>query len=736
MNPKQLDKMMEPISSPKSIQNWVLWTTGLFFSIIIGFYGYYSHANFQKHIVDNFNREQAALVQALGTVIKEYVTEASQDIQQLTLEIESSQSLDFAGEAIHTTYLIHKNGISAIILFDQSGRILSQIPDGKSDVSFQQQLKNLVVHTNNNERVYLTKRFPYQGENAVGLLSPIQFNSEKTVYLLGILGIESYINTHISGWLGQEPSVVLTNNKGDILTLYNPGHTGPAIMSKGNIRSLSETCLSCHQMNDFLDIQESSRSESVTHSVFQDPNGALQNRTTTSFTVLNEIWSISVFSPYKEVQGAIRKNYRNLLILSVLTLIIIVAFSHRVFTVQKHRAILETEAKNLRIIAESSEALRESEEKFRSVIEQSNDGIYVIQGDRFVFTNPRFSELTGYTSDEIQDTAITFKTLLAPEGLELVRKREEQTTRGEKPPNRFVIKGKRKDGQKRDFEVSITPVKWGNADAILGVMNDVTDRIEDQRILEEALAKARAGERVKTLFLENVSHEIRTPLNSILGFSDLIEERVKKHIKPEDRILFETLRKAGERLLHTVHEILEISQIESENIKPHFQKHDLVKILTKITSDYKNRAEVKHLKLHFKPGVKNAHVWCDEYSLTMAISNLVDNAIKYTHDGTVEIELMKDNVSYRVEIRDTGVGMSEEFMERMFDIFTQESEGYTKRYQGLGLGLAIAKRYFDLNQVSIHARSRKEKGTTFTLTFRTYQTKTIGEKSGVNSITT
>ncbi len=723
MNPKQLDQPLKPASttSPKSIQNWVLWATGLIFSIIIGFYGYYSHANFQKHIVDNFRHEQTALVQALGTVIREYVLEASQDIEQLTLEIEAAGSIHGARHTIQTTYQTHQKEILALIVLDPTGGIQFQIPAYEDqDSTFHRNLEDALKTYHHDKKTYLTERFFYRGGNAVGILSPVTFQDGTSYYLLGVLAIENYVNSHLSDWLGRKPAVILTDNEGDVLSLYNPTHSGPAIMSKGNIRSLDATCRSCHQKNDFLDISSSIQDGAATHSIFKDPNKILQNRTTTPFSVLNEIWSVSVFSPYEEIQGTIRRNYRNLLILSILTLVIIVAFSHRVFTVQKHRAILATEAQNLRILAESSEALKESEEKFRSVIEQSNDGIYVIQGDHFVFTNPRFSELTGYASEEIRSPKFSFKSLLAPEGLKLIQEREQRVAAGEELPNRFVIKGLRKDGEARDFEVSITVVKWGNADAILGVMNDVTDRIEDQRILEEALAKAQAGERVKTLFLENVSHEIRTPLNSILGFSDLIEERVREYIKPEDRILFETLRKSGERLLHTVHEILEISQIESENIKPDFQRHDLVKILTKITSEYKNRAEAKHLKLHFKPGVNKAPVWCDEYSLTMAISNLVDNAIKYTHDGTVEIELVKDNSSYRVEIRDTGVGMSEEFMERMFDIFTQESEGYTKRYQGLGLGLAIAKRYFDLNQVSIHARSRKEKGTTFTLSFKSY----------------
>ncbi|MFQ6612312.1 MAG: PAS domain-containing sensor histidine kinase [Fidelibacterota bacterium] len=739
MSPVAPDKNSTPAlkSAPQATSNWVLWTIGLVFSVTIAWYGYYSHFNFQRHIIANFNHEQAALVQALGTVIGAYVTEASQDIQQLAREIESTGKITNSSRFIETTYQIHRNEILALVLVNETGRIIFQTPStAEPDSAFKQQVQTILSANQPKTIPQLTRRITFRGNNVVGIISPVKLGKNKRYYLLGILGIENYINSHLSSWLGEEPAVILADHNGDILSLYNPTHTETKLMSKGNIRQLSRTCLNCHQVNDFFDMQQSTQSEIVTHSVFKDPDQVLQNRTTASLSVLNEIWSISIYSPYEEVQGAIRKNYRNLFIFSLLPLIVIIAFTHRVFTIQKHRAILETEAKNLRTIAASSEALQESEEKFRSVIEQSNDGIYVLQGYRFVFINSRFSELTGYTREDINGADFNFQRLLAPEGMAVIQEQEKLSARGQKIPDRFVLKGLRKDGEKRDFEVSITPVKWGNTDAILGVLNDVTERIEDQQTLEAALARARAGERVKTLFLENVSHEIRTPLNSILGFSDLIEDRVKEHIKPEDQILFETLRKAGERLLHTVHEILEISQIESENIQPHFQEHDLTKILENITADYTPRAEAKHLTIQFNSTLKTAPVWCDKHSLSLAISNLVDNAIKYTHDGSVEIKLEPGpDSTYIATINDTGVGMSEEFMERMFDIFTQESEGYTKKYQGLGLGLAITKRYLDLNQVAISVRSRKEKGSTFTLTFQTYPTKIISEKPEVNSIT-
>lgn len=352
-----------------------------------------------------------------------------------------------------------------------------------------------------------------------------------------------------------------------------------------------------------------------------------------------------------------------------------------------------------------------------------NDGIYILQNDKFLFANPRFSEITGYDSDELSKESFDFKRLFSKKGLKVLEKRDEMRNRGETPPSRYIFEGKRKDGQKRDFEASVTSVSWQEKPSILGVVNDVTERETARMNLEIALDQARQAEKVKSLFLANMSHEIRTPLNSILGFTDLIEMSSKGKIGIEEREFFDTIRQSGQRLMHTVHEILDLSQLEAEVEKSIPKLIQLNDIINKIVREFKPAAEKKGLGVFFKSNVKEAVIEADETQIEKSIVNLMDNAIKYTRKGKIDLALNQKSDQYIFKIHDTGIGISEEYLNQIYDSFSQESIGYTKKYQGLGLGLAITKRYMDMNDVSISVESKKGLGTTFTLKFKSFKKK-------------
>lgn len=379
---------------------------------------------------------------------------------------------------------------------------------------------------------------------------------------------------------------------------------------------------------------------------------------------------------------------------------------------------VEVSAIDISNIKKMEKAREESEKKFRSVIEQSNDGIYVLQDNRFVFTNNRFAEITGYQQEDLSGPDFNFKKIVAPEGLKIIEERETMRKQGLEPDSRYTFKGLRKDGHKRDFEVSVTRVDWVGKKATLGILQDVTESIEARRRLEEALEKAKEGERVKTLFLANMSHEIRTPLNSILGFTDLIEMSAKDKVSPEEQEFFNTIRQSGKRLMHTIHEILDMSQIEAKTMPVHIEECNLADIVIEVVTPFISIAQSKGLELNIDTNNYKGFISADENLVAKAISNVVENAIKYTDSGKIDVELMeKDNI-VALSIKDTGIGIEKEYIDEMFQTFTQESEGYTKKYQGVGLGLALTKRYLDLCHAEIEVKSEKGVGSSFTMFFK------------------
>lgn len=245
----------------------------------------------------------------------------------------------------------------------------------------------------------------------------------------------------------------------------------------------------------------------------------------------------------------------------------------------------------------------------------------------------------------------------------------------------------------------------------------VTERIKARKKLEEALERAERSDRVKSLFLANMSHEIRTPLNSIMGFTDIIESSTRELVSPEEKSFFDTIRDSVKRLMRTIHGILDISQIESGTmeIKPILM--DLGELTEKVVKECQPMAREKDLKLSFNSSMTDAIILADEYSIVQSLTNLVDNAIKYTEKGKVEVSLKGEGKNLMLRIQDTGIGMSKDYIDNLYDIFSQESTGYSRSFEGTGLGMALTKQHLDMNNVKIDVESTKGIGTTFTLTF-------------------
>jgi len=246
----------------------------------------------------------------------------------------------------------------------------------------------------------------------------------------------------------------------------------------------------------------------------------------------------------------------------------------------------------------------------------------------------------------------------------------------------------------------------------------VTEAVRHQKELEAAMLKAQVSDRVKTLFLANMSHEIRTPLNSLLGFMEVVEYETRSTASAELAQIFDSVHASGNRIIKTIHEILDISTIEAGGFELHPKVIHLTPIIRQIIKEMTPRAVEKKLYLNFQTHVRNDQENVDVYSIQQAIMNLVDNGLKYTKRGGVTVEIRGMGNNLVLTVKDTGIGMSQEYQTHMWDIFSQESTGYTKKYQGVGLGMALVKRYCNLNNVDIDVFSEKGVGSTFTLTFK------------------
>lgn len=237
--------------------------------------------------------------------------------------------------------------------------------------------------------------------------------------------------------------------------------------------------------------------------------------------------------------------------------------------------------------------------------------------------------------------------------------------------------------------------------------------------LNNAKEEAEKSNQIKSEFLAQMSHEIRTPVNAILSSTTVIKEELMGKLNNELLNFFDITESASKRVMRTIDLVLNMSEVQTGSYQPSPKPFDLLsKVLFPIYQEFRYGAEEKNLEFALKTETANTRIHADEYSVNQILSNLIDNAIKYTNEGKVEIVVFRDSKKrLTVKVQDTGMGISEEFLPNLYKSFTQEYHGYSRKYDGNGLGLALVKKYCEINQAEITVDSMKGKGTVFTVAF-------------------
>ncbi len=241
---------------------------------------------------------------------------------------------------------------------------------------------------------------------------------------------------------------------------------------------------------------------------------------------------------------------------------------------------------------------------------------------------------------------------------------------------------------------------------------DITERKQMMEELIIARAKAEEAVRIMNNFLLAMSHEIRTPLNPLLGFTALILEYFENQVDENVSRWFQAVKNNAERLEETVDKILDYENIESGQYISSSEKIDIKELIEKIVNRLSIKAMNKNLSLNIYLPDEGIEMESDKHAIETIISNLVDNAIKFTMKGSVEIKVEKLPDSVKIIVKDTGIGMSDEYQKFLYQAFSQEMMGYGREYEGTGLGLALSKKYIDMLNGEIHIYSKKGEGTT------------------------
>lgn len=275
----------------------------------------------------------------------------------------------------------------------------------------------------------------------------------------------------------------------------------------------------------------------------------------------------------------------------------------------------------------------------------------------------------------------------------------------------------------RDFAVpilrtNIFPINIDEENFVVLLHEDQTEQVLAEEEIRKARDMSNEANRLKDTFLTVLSHELRTPLNIILGYSTIIRENLIDKFTAEEKVYLDNLYAGSSRLFKSITQMLEFAQIEAGNYKMNIDSYNLCDVVRScVTTNKKNALEKKlEIKEHYER--KNIYVDMDLQSTETAINNLLDNAIKFTRHGFIDIEvdLMEERGLATLKIKDTGIGISSEYLDHLHQPFSQEDLNIGRNYEGNGLGLALTQKYIEKMGGSILVDSIKGVGTTFTIT--------------------
>ncbi|MBI9071099.1 MAG: transporter substrate-binding domain-containing protein [Melioribacteraceae bacterium] len=268
------------------------------------------------------------------------------------------------------------------------------------------------------------------------------------------------------------------------------------------------------------------------------------------------------------------------------------------------------------------------------------------------------------------------------------------------------------------LEIRGIPSKKGLAVFI----KDITHVKDHFRELTIAKEKAEKSDKLKSEFLAQISHEIRTPVNNILNYTGLLIENCSADEpgeKEDSDYIYESISASSKRIMRTIDLLINMSEIQLGSYDTIIKTINLGKeVIEPLLKEYRNNAVKKDIELNYINKTNGTAVKGDLFSITQILSNLIDNSIKYTLKGSVVIEADKNETGkIIITVKDTGIGISKEFLPHIFEPFRQEEQGYTRSFDGNGIGMALVKKYCELNDIDIKVSSIKKEGTIFKLTF-------------------
>ncbi len=369
------------------------------------------------------------------------------------------------------------------------------------------------------------------------------------------------------------------------------------------------------------------------------------------------------------------------------------------------------------------DALRESEEKFRSFVEHANDIVYALSKEGvFTYVSPNWKDILGHDPKEVLGKGID--QFVHPDDLERCAQFLQKVLDTGQKQEGIEYRAQHKNGEWRWHLSNASPLKaqGGNVTSYIGIARDITDRKKVQEELVKAKEAAESANKAKSEFLANMSHEIRTPLNAVIGFSQLLQDTPLSYLQEQ---YVDNVNASAQTLLGIINDILDFSKIEAGKFELELIKTDMYELINQSIDIIKYSAAKKDLEvlLDIDPDMPRfAEV--DPVRLKQILANLLSNAVKFTEAGEIELKVRfekqeKSRGIYNFSVRDTGIGITEQQKKKLFKAFSQADSSTTRKYGGSGLGLIISENIAGKMGAKLNLKSSQGRGSVFYFSIKT-----------------
>lgn len=363
----------------------------------------------------------------------------------------------------------------------------------------------------------------------------------------------------------------------------------------------------------------------------------------------------------------------------------------------------------------AEEDTKKMHKRFVLAMSSTTDGIFdwdFVSNERFF--SPRLKEMLGYKEEEFKDTHEFFNQLIHPADYENFWIQTNNYLKGHLKDYSITYRLKCKNGKWLWVNSRARALydQRGNAIRLIGVLTDITKIKENELQLKSDKLRAVKANKAKSIFLANMSHEIRTPLNSIIGISNILSQ---SHQLPEkNKNLVKILNFSSIHLLELINNVLDLSKIENNELSLKNEEFDPSGLFQQVISIMSVRAKEKSLDFNFSLNNIDKYKFVgDSLRLRQVLINLIGNAIKFTDEGHIKIDVRYKRKHLLIDIEDTGIGISKEKLETIFERFEQEDDSTSRKYTGTGLGLSISRELIRAMGGTINVRSTKNIGSTF-----------------------